>query len=114
MSVEQTQQLPPPAVKQLQRTLAELADDARWRARLGIEEWSAPLAETVGEMRRLLTSDAPEDVVPSLDRVLAAVAAEHPGARESETLARGVLRLALEHRRVRHLNLGLSLAGDPR
>jgi hypothetical protein len=100
------------APEQLDRTLAGINGNAGWRARLGIEEWSAPLAETVGAMRRLLTSDAPAGVEQTLDRALAVVRAERPGAPESETLARDVLRLALEQRRIRHLNLGLSLAGD--
>ncbi|HUA45635.1 MAG TPA: hypothetical protein VMA77_10430 [Solirubrobacteraceae bacterium] len=102
------------APEQLDRTLADMGGDAGWRARLGIEEWSAPLAAAVGAMRRLLTSDAPADVEQTLDRALAVVRADRPGAAESETLARDVLRLALEQRRIRHLNLGLSLAGGPR
>jgi hypothetical protein len=80
---------------------------------LAIEEWSAPLTETVDAMRRLLTHDASVDVEQTLDRALAAVWADPPGASESETFARSALRLALEQRRIRHLNLGLSLAGDP-
>ena len=85
-----------------------------WRTALAIEEWSAPLTETVDAMRRLLTNDAPADVEQTLDRALAVVRADRPGAPENEALARGVLRLALEQRRIRHLNLGLGLAGDPR
>jgi hypothetical protein len=95
-------------------TTPDISGDAVWRARLGIEEWSAPLAETVGAMRRLLTSDAPADTDQALDRALAVVRADRPAAPESETSARDVVRLALEQWRIRHLNLGLSLAGDPR
>jgi hypothetical protein len=102
------------APEQLDRTLAELEGSVTWRTALAIEEWSAPLTETVDAMRRLLTNDAPADVEQTLDRALAIVRADQPGAPESETLARDVLRLALEQRRIRHLNLGLSLAGDPR
>jgi hypothetical protein len=102
------------APEQLDRTLAEIGGDGRWRARLAIEEWSSVLTEAFEAMRRLLTDDASAGVEPTLDRALAVVRADPPGAPESETLARGVLRLALEQRRIRHLNLGLSLAGDPR
>jgi hypothetical protein len=102
------------APEQLDRTLAETGDAVTWRAGLAIEEWSAPLTETVDAMRHLLTSDSPADVERTLDRALAVVRADRLGAPESETLARDVLRLALEQRRIRHLNLGLSLAGEPR
>jgi hypothetical protein len=100
------------APEQLDRTLAEIGGDGRWRARLAIEEWSSALTETFQAMRRLLTDDALADVKHPLDRAIAAVQAERPGAPESETMARDVLQLALEQRRIRHLNLGLSLAGD--
>jgi hypothetical protein len=102
------------APDQLDRALAETGDGVTWRAGLAIEEWSAPLTETVDAMRHLLTSDSPADVERTLDRALAVVRADRQGAPESETLARDVLRLALEQRRIRHLNLGLTLAGDPR
>ena len=102
------------APEHLDRTLAETGDDARWRAELAIEEWSSGLTEAFEAMRRLLASDAPADVEQTLDRALAVVRADRPGAPESETLARDILRLALEQRRNRHLNLGLSLAGAPR
>jgi hypothetical protein len=102
------------APQQLDRALGDTDGSARWRAALGIEEWSAPLTETVDAMRRLLTDDASVDVEQTLDRALAAVRADPPGASESETFARSVLRLALEQRRIRHLNLGLRLASDPR
>jgi hypothetical protein len=101
------------APEQLHRTLGDTDGDAAWRAGLAIEEWSAPLTETFEAIRRLLTDDAPAGVEPTLDRALAAVRADRPGAPEAETLARGVLQLALEQRRIRHLNLGLGLAGDP-
>jgi hypothetical protein len=97
----------------LGRTLAEIGDDAAWRGRLGIEEWSSALTEAFEAMRRLLTTDAPPDVEQTFDRALATVRAEPRDASEIETLARGVLRLALEQRRIRHLNLGLSLADEP-
>jgi hypothetical protein len=97
----------------LDRALAELEGGLPWRAVLGIEEWSSALTDAFEAMRRLLTDDAPADVEPTLDRVLAVVRSDQSGTQESETLARGVLRLALEQRRIRHLNLGLSLAGDP-
>ena len=100
------------APEQLDRTLAEIGDDAAWRARLAIEEWSSVLTEAFEAMRRLLTTDAPADVGKTLDRALAVVRADRPDVSDSETLARGVLRLALEQRRIRHLNLGLSLAVD--
>jgi hypothetical protein len=99
--------------EQLHRTLTELGGDGRWRAELAIEDWSRELTGAFDAMRRLLTDGAPE-IEPTLDRVLAALRAERPNAPESETLARDVLRLASEQRRIRHLNLGLSLAGDPR
>jgi hypothetical protein len=99
---------------QLDRTLAELGGDRRWQASLGIEEWSSTLTDAFEAMRRLLTDDAPAGVEPTLDRALAVVRADRPDGAESETLARGALRLALEQRRIRHLKLGLSLAGDPR
>jgi hypothetical protein len=102
------------APEQLDRALAEISGDARWRASLGIEEWSAELTEAFDAMRQLLTDDAPADGEHTLDRALAVVRADRPGTPESETLARGVLRLALEQRRIRHLKLGLTLAGDPR
>jgi hypothetical protein len=102
------------APEQLHRTLTEIGGDGRWRAELAIEDSSAELTGAFDAMRRLLTDSAPADVEPTLDRVLAALRADRPDAPESETLARDVLRLALEQRRIRHLNLGLSLAGDPR
>jgi hypothetical protein len=100
--------------EQLHRTLAETGGDVTWRAGLAIDEWSSRLTEAFDRMRALLTSDAPANVEPTLDRVLAVVRGDRPAAPESETLARDVLRLALEQRRIRHLNLGLSLAGDRR
>jgi hypothetical protein len=102
------------APEQLHRTLGDTDGDAAWRAGLAIEEWSVPLTETFEAMRRLLTDDVRAGVEPTLDRALAAVRADRPGAAETEGLALGVLQLALEQRRIRHLNLGLSLAGDPR
>jgi hypothetical protein len=101
------------APQQLHRTLAEIGADGRWRARLAIDDWSAGLTETYQEMRRLLTIDGPADVEQTLDRMLAVIRADRPGASESETMARDILRLALEQRRIRHLNLGVSLAGGP-
>ena len=101
------------APEQLDRTLDELGGDVRWRATLGIEQWSSVLTEAFEAMRRLLTDNPSPDAGRPLDRVLAGVRADPPGAPESEMLARGVLRLALEQRRIRHLNLGLGLAGGP-
>jgi hypothetical protein len=101
------------APDRLHRTLAEIDGDGRWRGELALEDWSSALTEAFEAMRRLLTDDAPADVERTLDRALAVVRADRPNALESETLARDVLRLALEQRRIRHLNLGLSLAGDP-
>jgi hypothetical protein len=98
----------------LDRVLAELEGGLAWRAGLGVEEWSSALTQALEAMRRLLTDDAPADVEPTLDRALAVVRSDQSSTQESETLARGVLRLALEQRRIRHLNLGLSLAGDAR
>ena len=100
------------APEQLDRTLADTEDGAQWRAGLAIEEWSAALTDTVDAIRRLARSDAPAYVERPLDRALAAIRADQPGAPGTERLARRVLRLALEQRRIRHLNLGLSLAGD--
>ena len=102
------------APEQLHRTLTELGGDGRWRAELAIDDWSAELTGTFDAMRRLLTDRAPAGVEPTLDRMLAPLRADRPDAPESETLARDVLRLALEQRRIRHLNLGLGLAGEPR
>jgi hypothetical protein len=101
------------APEQLHRTLNEIGGDGRWRAELAIEDWSAELTGAFDAVRRLLTDSAPADVEPTLDRVLAALRADRPDAPESETLASDVLRLASEQRRIRHLNLGLSLAGNP-
>lgn len=99
--------------EQLHHTLAEIGDDVASRARLATEEWSSVLTEAFEAMRRLLSTDAPAGVATTPDRALAVVRADRPDASDSERLARGVLRLALEQRRIRHLNLGLSLAGDP-
>jgi hypothetical protein len=100
------------APEQLDRTLADTEDGAQWRAGLAIEEWSAALTDTVDAIRRLARSDVPAYVERPLDRALAAITVDQPGAPGTERLARRVLRLALEQRRIRHLNLGLSLAGD--
>jgi hypothetical protein len=102
------------APEQLDRALAEIGGRAGWRARLAIEEWSSALTDAFEAMRGLLNNDASTDAEPTLDRALALVGADRPGAPENERLARGVLRLALEQRRIRHLKLGLSLASDPR
>jgi hypothetical protein len=102
------------APEQLDRTLIELRGDGRWRAELAMKDWCAALTGAFDAMRRLLTDSAPADIEPTLDPVLAALRADRPDAPGSETLARDVLRLALEQRRIRHLNLGLSLAGAPR
>ena len=100
------------APEQLERTLADTANGSEWRARLALEEWSAPLAETIDAMRRLVTREAPADVEQPLDRALSLVDGE-PGPDGHEELAGRVLRLALEQRRIRHLRLGLGLAGEP-
>ena len=100
------------APEQLGRALADMEDGSEWRAGLALEEWSAPLTSTIDAMRRLVTSDAPADVEQPLDRALAVVRADPPGAPGNERLARSVLRLALEQRRIRQLNLGLGLAAD--
>jgi hypothetical protein len=102
------------APERLNRALAEISGDGNWRAGLGIEEWSSALTEAFEAMRRLLTDHAPAGAEQTLDRVLAVVRADRPDAPEIDTLARDALRLALEQRRSRHLNLGLRLAGDPR
>jgi hypothetical protein len=68
------------APEQLDRTLGDTDGGAAWRAGLGIEKWSAPLTETAGAMRDLLTSDAPASVEQTLDRALALVRADRPGA----------------------------------
>jgi hypothetical protein len=101
------------APKHLGPTIADTEDGSEWRARLALEEWSAPLTETIDAMRRLLTSDAPTDVEQPLERALAVVRADPAGAPGNERLARSVLRLALEQRRIRQLNLGLGLATEP-
>ena len=100
------------APERLDRTIADAEDGSGWRAELVLEGWSAPLSKTLDAMARLLTGDAPVDVERPLDRALSVVRGE-PGAGGHEGLARSVLRLALEQRRIRHLNLGLSLASDP-
>jgi hypothetical protein len=102
------------APEQLDQALDELEGGEAWRAGLAIEEWSSELRGAFDAMRRLLTDDVTADVERTLDRVLAVIRADRRGAPESEALARGVLRLALEQRRIRHLHLGLRLAGDPR
>ena len=68
------------APEQLQRTLAEAAGGATWRAGLASGELSPRLTETVDAMRRLLTSDRPADVEKALDRALAVVRRDPPGA----------------------------------
>jgi len=98
--------------EQLDRTFADAADRAEWRAGLALEDWSAPLTDTVGSIRRLLTSDTPGHLERPLDRALAAIRADRPDAPGNERLARRVLRLALEQRRIRQLKLGLGLASD--
>ena len=101
------------APEQLDRILADTNDRAQWRGELALEEWSAPLTDTVGSIRRLLTSNTAAEVEPPLDRLLVVVRADPPGISGSERLARRVLELALEQRRIRHLNLGLRLARNP-
>jgi hypothetical protein len=101
------------APEALDRTVDEIGGDVGWRTRLGIPEWSSVLTEAFEAMRQLLIDGPPPGVERPLDRALAVVRADRPGAPESETLARDVLRLALEQRRIRHLNLGLRLAGSP-
>jgi hypothetical protein len=102
------------APDRLDRALAELDEGVTWREGLAIGDWSSALTDAYQAIRRLLATDAPADVGLTLDRAIAVVRADRRDVSESEALARGVLRLALEQRRIRHLNLGLGLAGDPR
>jgi hypothetical protein len=101
------------APERLHRTLAQMDGDGKWRAKLGIEEWSSTHTEAVEAMRRLLITDAAADVGRTHDRALAVVRADRPDASASETLARAVPQLALEKRCIRHLKPGFRLADAP-
>ena len=83
---------------------ADARPGAPWRAELRLPEPSTPLNDAIDSMLSTVRALTAAGARPSLDALLAAIRDSQPGEPGTDTMARLVLRAALEQRRTQQAN----------
>jgi len=83
---------------------ADARPGAPWRAELRLPEPSPPLNDAIDSMLSTVRALTAAGARPSLDALLAAIRDSQPGEPGTDTMARLVLRAALEQRRTQQAN----------